>query len=156
MVSSCVRWLYCCNPPNPIVVSVPCIHTHIHWLCAAVTWSSGKKQKSSCFTWNTHDSLIQAQMHTCAHKQPRTHWHAKHRPTVRPIKIHLFCLWETNCKLHMSTQCIFFIFCFKSLLIHSSEDWTTSSLLVSGQPELLVYLGRSTMERESGMTGVDG
>lgn len=40
VVSPCVRWLYCCNPPNPIVVSAPHVHTCIYRQCGAVTWST--------------------------------------------------------------------------------------------------------------------
>lgn len=44
MLSSCVIWLYCCNPHNPIVESAPWAHTHIYLLCVfvVVTWSTVK------------------------------------------------------------------------------------------------------------------
>lgn len=73
VVSSCVRWLYCCNPPNPIVVSAPYVHTCIHWQCGAVTWSTVEILL-----------LIQPGKHSSnTRKETRVHT-VKHRHAVMP------------------------------------------------------------------------
>ena len=131
MVSSCVRWLYCCNPPNPIVVSVPRVHTHTHThtytqslaVCCCHLKHSGNPPAHP--TWNTHNAVIQAKTHTCACVTTPN--------TGRQFILSMYACFA-GCKLDLSRRSGYFSSFVSTSHIHSSEGWTASSVQTSGQP----------------------
>lgn len=137
MVSSYVRWLYCCNPANPIVVSVPHAHTHtsVHTIRGAQTHTlavccchlkhSGNPPAYP--TWNTHDALIHAE--TTLHTHRRLHTAGPNTGQELILSIH-------SCVACEGRQTVSYtwantVLCFNSLHIYSSEDRTKRTVRAS-------------------------
>ncbi len=103
MVSSCVRWLYCCNPPNPIVVSVPRVHTHT--LTGSVPLSPEAQWKSSRSSHLEHTQRSHTGKDTCMHTS--NHGRAAMPNTGRQFILSIYTCFA-DCKLHLSKHSLYF------------------------------------------------
>lgn len=123
MVSSCVIWLYFCNPPIILLLSLHPAYTHTFTgsvsLSPEAQW---KSSRSSHLEYTQHSGTG-----TCAHEQTDELPRQTQAGSSSYQRTSAFPAREADCKLHPNKQWTFFIFCFNSSLIHSSENWTVSS-----------------------------
>lgn len=96
-LSSCVIWLYCCNPPNPIVKSAPRTHTQAS---GCHLRHSGNPPTNP--TWTPRSAALQAAVHTYSRGQisERQTWASSWSYQSAPVLL----VREAGQKLHSGSS----------------------------------------------------
>lgn len=141
VICSSVRLLCYCNPTNPIVVSAQYADTQTH-----VSHTSSCRARS-----DSHRQLLYEQ------RWPQAAFFLPKNPpkkqncllTIRPIILHLLCLWKRQSVSYTWVNTPFFILCSKPLHIHSTQYWTmcpVQIVLWTARPS--IYLRRNMTQRQ--------